>query len=95
MGQAARIADHVVLTSDNPRDEDPADIARAIREGLADHPAVTVDLDRASAIRHAVTRAKENDIVVLAGKGHEREQWIGDVKRPFSDREVALESISR
>ncbi len=57
MGQAARLADRVVLTSDNPRSEDPALIAAAIRTGLDDHPHVEVVLDRAEAIRQAVRRA--------------------------------------
>jgi UDP-N-acetylmuramoyl-L-alanyl-D-glutamate--2,6-diaminopimelate ligase len=79
----------VVLTSDNPRGEDPARIAAAIREGLEGHRAVEVELDRAKAIERAVREAGPDDVVLLAGKGHETEQKIGDVVRPFDDVEVA------
>ncbi|AUX46422.1 hypothetical protein SOCE26_079280 [Sorangium cellulosum] len=89
MGAAARAADRVVLTSDNPRGEDPAAIAAAIRAGLGDHGDVAVVLDRARAIEGAVTSAAEGEIVVIAGKGHEAEQVIAGERRRFSDREVA------
>lgn len=95
MGQAARLADRVILTSDNPRNEDPADIARAIAAGLAGHPAVTIELDRASAIERAITEAGPSDVVLVCGKGHEREQTIGGVVRPFSDAEVARAAHAR
>jgi UDP-N-acetylmuramoyl-L-alanyl-D-glutamate--2,6-diaminopimelate ligase len=88
MGQAARLADRVVLTSDNPRSEDPALIAAAIRTGLDDHPHVEVMLDRADAIREAVRRAAPGDTVIVAGKGHETEQQVDGVVRHFSDRDV-------
>ena len=93
MGEAARAADHVVLTSDNPRDEDPAAIAAAIRQGLAGHPSVDVDLDRRSAIRRAVLGAAPDDVVLVAGRGHETEQIIGGAMVPFSDKDVALAAI--
>jgi UDP-N-acetylmuramoyl-L-alanyl-D-glutamate--2,6-diaminopimelate ligase len=89
MGAAAAIADRVVLTSDNPRDEDPAAIAAAIREGLSGHRDVEVELDRAAAITGAIGRAAPGDVVVIAGKGHERDQTAGGARRPFSDVDVA------
>jgi UDP-N-acetylmuramoyl-L-alanyl-D-glutamate--2,6-diaminopimelate ligase len=92
MGKAARFADRVVITSDNPRSEDPALIAAAIREGLGDHPHVETVLDRADAIRHAVRTATRGDTVVIAGKGHESEQHVDGTVRHFSDREIATEA---
>jgi UDP-N-acetylmuramoyl-L-alanyl-D-glutamate--2,6-diaminopimelate ligase len=93
MGEAARAADRVLLTSDNPRDEDPAAIAAAIREGLAGHSNVETDLDRRSAIRRAVLEAAPDDVIVVAGRGHETEQIVGCAAVPFSDKDVALAAI--
>ena len=71
MGEAARAADHLILTSDNPRDEDPAHIASAIAEGLRGHPSVRTELDRARAVMLAIREAKPDDVVLIAGKGPE------------------------
>ena len=91
MGEiAARGADLAVLTSDNPRSEDPMAIIGAIRAG-ADRVAgshVEVVPDRRAAIEHAVAAALPGDVVVVAGKGHERGQEIDGVVQPFDDREV-------
>lgn len=95
MGKAAMPADVVYLTSDNPRDEDPADIAKAIATGLVGHGAVRTELDRAKAITAAVLEAAEDDVVLVAGKGHETEQTIGEEKRHFSDGEVALAALAK
>lgn len=81
--QAQRWADEVVVTSDNPRDESAQHILRQITAGMAPAPAVIED--RAEAIAHAIGRAHENDVILLAGKGHEDYQEIAGVKRPFSD----------
>jgi UDP-N-acetylmuramoyl-L-alanyl-D-glutamate--2,6-diaminopimelate ligase len=89
MGEAARIADRVVLTTDNPRDEDPADIARAVAAGLVGHPRVETELDREAAIASAIEGARADDVIVLAGKGHETEQVSGATTRAFSDAQVA------
>lgn len=89
MGAAAAAADRIVLTSDNPRSEDPAAIAAAIREGLGGHAGVEIEIDRARAIAEAVRGAGEDDVIVIAGKGHEAEQVIGGARRRFSDQEVA------
>jgi UDP-N-acetylmuramoyl-L-alanyl-D-glutamate--2,6-diaminopimelate ligase len=89
MGEAASIADRVILTTDNPRREDPAAIAAAIRGGLSGHPRVEVILDRAAAIHEAITTAALDDVILVAGKGHEVEQIIGDERRAFSDHDVA------
>ena len=89
MGEAAATADRVVLTSDNPRHEDPAAIAAQIREGIDPSCSVTTELDRARAIEAAVRDAGQDDVVLIAGKGHEDTQTVGDQVRPFDDREVA------
>jgi UDP-N-acetylmuramoyl-L-alanyl-D-glutamate--2,6-diaminopimelate ligase len=89
MGEvAARLADAVVLTSDNPRSEDPLAIIDEVRAGIpADRlDALTVEPDRRRAIALAVGRAGPGDLVLVAGKGHETTQTIGDVVLPFDDR---------
>jgi UDP-N-acetylmuramoyl-L-alanyl-D-glutamate--2,6-diaminopimelate ligase len=88
MGQAVRLADRVVITSDNPRDEDPLSIARAIAAGLEGHDRVTIELDRAAAITRAVHDAGPRDVVLVTGKGHETEQHVGAVVRRFSDADT-------
>ncbi len=88
MGEAAMAADRVVLTSDNPRSEDPAEIVRQIRAGITNGD-VVVELEREAAIREAVSAASPHDVVVIAGKGHETTQLQGGVERRFSDAEIA------
>lgn len=94
MGEAARPADHVILTTDNPRDEDPALIAAAIEEGLRGHRSVRTELDRRQAIAMTVKAAGEEDVVLIAGKGHETEQQVGTETRHFSDVDVAKEALA-
>jgi UDP-N-acetylmuramoyl-L-alanyl-D-glutamate--2,6-diaminopimelate ligase len=86
---AERLADAVVLTSDNPRTEVPADIMAQIAAGLAQPGAARCIEDRASAILQAVRGAQAADVVLIAGKGHESTQEIMGKKRPFSDQEHA------
>jgi UDP-N-acetylmuramoyl-L-alanyl-D-glutamate--2,6-diaminopimelate ligase len=94
MGAAvAAGADVAVLTSDNPRSEDPRAIADAVLPGLADAPAVRVELDRRAAIAGALADAAPGDVVVVAGKGHETGQTSGDRTVPFDDRVVAREEL--
>src|SRR5690606_37843899 len=84
MGEvAARLADKVIVTTDNPRDEAPEAIAQAIESGLAGEYEVV--LDRTAAIAAAIEQASAGDIVLVAGKGHEDYQEIAGVKYPFSD----------
>ena len=85
---AARHADEVVLTDDNPRGENAAAIIDDIRAGMSNALAATVIADRAQAIAHAVGRAAANDVVLVAGKGHEDYQQVGNERRPFSDRQT-------
>ena len=90
MGAAcARIADRLVVTSDNPRSEDPEGIIAAILGGVADKGKVAkVEPDRRQAIGYALASAGEGDVVIVAGKGHEATQEIKGVRHPFDDREV-------
>jgi UDP-N-acetylmuramoyl-L-alanyl-D-glutamate--2,6-diaminopimelate ligase len=92
---AARLADRVVLTSDNPRDEAPGFILSQVLAGITGHDEVAVIEDRREAIAHAVAGAAAADVVLLAGKGHERSQEIAGVKRPFSDAGEALAALQR
>jgi UDP-N-acetylmuramoyl-L-alanyl-D-glutamate--2,6-diaminopimelate ligase len=87
---AARLADHVVLTSDNPRREDPMGIIREIQLGVNDD-AVAAEPDRRRAIALALASAAAGDLVVIAGKGHEPYQIVGDAVLSFDDRDVVRE----
>jgi len=92
MGEVAvRLADEVVLTSDNPRSEDPSAIIEAVLEGIDDRSTLTIEPDRRAAIATAIDRARAGDVVIIAGKGHETTQTTGDTVVPFDDRAVARE----
>ena len=94
MGQVARqLADRVVVTSDNPRSEEPLAIVEAILQGTGTD--VEVDLDRRSAIESAIAAAEPGDVVVIAGKGHEQGQDVAGVVHPFDDRDVARDAVRR
>lgn len=94
MGRAAsRLSDLVILTSDNPRSEEPGAIISEISEGLVAGAAYEIIEDRRSAIRRAVELAGAGDIVLIAGKGHETYQEIAGARFPFDDREVAAEAL--
>lgn len=86
---AARLADRVVLTTDNPRSEDPGQIIEEILAGITDRGKVNAEIDREAAIRFALERARPGDAVLIAGKGHETYQEVAGVRRDFDDREVA------
>jgi UDP-N-acetylmuramoyl-L-alanyl-D-glutamate--2,6-diaminopimelate ligase len=91
---ARRLADQVVVTDDNPRHEDPEAIVAAVLRGTGRDAAVAVIRDRAAAIRHAIHSAARCDTVLVAGKGHETGQIVGDDVRPFSDRAVASAALA-
>jgi UDP-N-acetylmuramoyl-L-alanyl-D-glutamate--2,6-diaminopimelate ligase len=96
MGRAVgKWADVAVVTSDNPRSEDPQAIVQAILPGLDRAKAVVVELDRGRAIADAIAGARAGDIVVIAGKGHETEQIEADAVRHFDDREEARSALAR
>jgi UDP-N-acetylmuramoyl-L-alanyl-D-glutamate--2,6-diaminopimelate ligase len=98
-GISARMADATVVTSDNPRTEDANAILNEILKGISPalvrngHRKVWVEVDREKALRQALSMAKKGDLVLIAGKGHETYQIIGEEKRHFDDREVALEIL--
>jgi UDP-N-acetylmuramoyl-L-alanyl-D-glutamate--2,6-diaminopimelate ligase len=94
MGAAASLADRIFLTTDNPRDEDPRAIADGLRAGIT-HGEVLDEPDRETAIRRAIAEAAEGDVVVIAGKGHERTQTIAGVVRSFDDAAIARDQLSR
>jgi UDP-N-acetylmuramoyl-L-alanyl-D-glutamate--2,6-diaminopimelate ligase len=92
MGQVVHdLADVALVTSDNPRSEDPAQIAAEVAGSLQ----LDIQLDRRRAIERALEMAREGDVVVIAGKGHELGQEVGGRKLPFDDREVARETLRR
>ena len=96
MGAAAEIgADVVIVTTDNPRSEDPQAIIEAVLSGMADPAHTIVEPDRAAAIARAVELARPPDVVVIAGKGHETTQVVGDTVSAFDDRLVAGEALAR
>ena len=99
---AARLSDVVVITSDNPRSEEPQRIIDEIERGIpagtqasAREPVVESVVDRADAIERAVSIAGDGDVVLIAGKGHEKYQQIGDRVLPFDDGEVARAALAR
>jgi UDP-N-acetylmuramoyl-L-alanyl-D-glutamate--2,6-diaminopimelate ligase len=96
-GIGARLADRSVITSDNPRTEEPLAIIDEIAAGVPQDLAtkVVIEPDRRFAIRLALSEARPGDTVVIAGKGHEQGQIIGDSKVPFDDRQVAEEELAR
>jgi UDP-N-acetylmuramoyl-L-alanyl-D-glutamate--2,6-diaminopimelate ligase len=91
---AEQYADHVIVTSDNPRTEPPEQILDDIRDGMTHPESAAWIVDRAAAIEAAAHRAAAGDVVLVAGKGHETYQVIGDEKRPFDDREVVRHTFS-
>jgi UDP-N-acetylmuramoyl-L-alanyl-D-glutamate--2,6-diaminopimelate ligase len=93
MGVAASGADRVVLTSDNPRSEDPARIAAQIRAGIESRVHVKVELDRRAAIRDAIRGANEDDVILIAGKGHEAHQTTAGRTVSFRDADEARDAL--
>jgi len=85
---AERLANQIILTDDNPRYEDPDQIISGIQRGIKNHNNVIVERNRAKAIERSIHMASADDIVLIAGKGHEDYQIVGDVTTHFSDREV-------
>lgn len=94
MGQIAeKYSDFIVLTNDNPRHENPRDIVNDILPGLTGAKDYCIELDRGKAIAYAVNRAKANDVILIAGKGHETYQQVGDEKHFFSDQKQVNELL--
>lgn len=96
MGHVAeQFADVIYLTNDNPRSEDPDKIIQEILNGIENKNSVKIELSREVAIKHAIKSAAENDIILIAGKGHETYQEIKSVKHRFSDQEVVSGLLGR
>jgi UDP-N-acetylmuramoyl-L-alanyl-D-glutamate--2,6-diaminopimelate ligase len=96
---AAELSDFFVISMDDPLHEDPFEIAQAIAEGASSTGKVPghdfeIDLDRASAVRTLVRRARPGDTILLAGKGHERRMLVGDERHPWNDREEAQSALT-
>jgi UDP-N-acetylmuramoyl-L-alanyl-D-glutamate--2,6-diaminopimelate ligase len=95
MGRAVEdLSDFFIVTSDNPRTEDPLSIIREIESGIENHSRYLVEPDRRAAIKIALGMARRDDMVLIAGKGHETYQVIGRETKPFDDRAVAREILS-
>ena len=90
---AEQLADRIVVTTDNPRSENAGDIITAIVDGFTEQDRATIIEDRAAAITWAIGNAASEDVVLLAGKGHENYQLIGDQHRDFSDYGVAVANL--
>jgi UDP-N-acetylmuramoyl-L-alanyl-D-glutamate--2,6-diaminopimelate ligase len=91
---SAELSDFSVVTSDNPRTENPDSIIQEILSGMKGYSNFTVEPDRKKAIFKAIETAQAGDIVLIAGKGHEDYQIIGTIKTHFDDREVAAEALT-
>jgi len=96
MGQVAtRLSDYTIITSDNPRTEDPQRIIDEIITGVESSQDYVTLPDRQEAIEHAIAMAQSLDTIVIAGKGHEDYQILGQTRRHFDDREVAQAALAR
>ncbi|CEG56428.1 UDP-N-acetylmuramoyl-L-alanyl-D-glutamate--2,6-diaminopimelate ligase [Legionella fallonii] len=96
MGKAASLhADKVVITSDNPRSENPESIVNEIADGIANSVDVVKLVNREDAIAHALNKASKEDIILIAGKGHEAYQQIGTIKHAFSDQDVVRKLMQK
>jgi UDP-N-acetylmuramoyl-L-alanyl-D-glutamate--2,6-diaminopimelate ligase len=92
---AARLADRVIVTSDNPRGEEPGAIASDIVHGIREtgNRRYAIELERADAIAQSIAEARTGDVVLLAGKGHEPHQESAGVRRPFLDADHAARAL--
>jgi UDP-N-acetylmuramoyl-L-alanyl-D-glutamate--2,6-diaminopimelate ligase len=95
MGEAVSSADLAVITSDNPRTEDPGLIAAAVASGLPPGSNHVIEIDRRRAIDIAIDSADDGDVVLILGRGHEPMQDLGSEKIPFDDRKVAAAALAR
>jgi len=93
MGEAATSADHIIITNDNPRHEDPIDISKEILEGIPLNKNTDVILDRKEAIYKGVESLKENEVLLILGKGHEKFQEVKNDLLPFDDIKIAKEAL--
>jgi UDP-N-acetylmuramoyl-L-alanyl-D-glutamate--2,6-diaminopimelate ligase len=94
-GLVERLADKIVVTTDNPRNEEPRKIIEEILAGLSNAEEATVIEDRAAAIAWTIAEAGPSDVVLIAGKGHEDYQEVDGERRPFSDAALAVAAAER
>lgn len=95
MGEiASRLSNQIIITNDNPRDEDEQAIARQIMQGVVNQQNCTIITNRYKAIEHAIANIKPNQIILIAGKGHEDTQIIGKTILPFNDTKVACQILT-
>jgi len=87
-------ADEIIITSDNPRDEDPLKITHDIEKGMTTKTDYRVEVDRAKAIKLAIDLAEQDDVILIAGKGHETYQEIKGLRLDFSDKDICLELLA-
>ena len=94
---ACSMSDFVIITSDNPREENPVDIIKDIEQGAKEINKTNYEIvvERKQAIEQAILKAKDKDVVLIAGKGHENYQIIGREKIHFDDKETALEILNK
>jgi UDP-N-acetylmuramoyl-L-alanyl-D-glutamate--2,6-diaminopimelate ligase len=96
MGEiATRLSDVTIITSDNPRSEDPASIIREILSGATAGATVSQEADRRKAIAAGLAMATRGDVVLIAGKGHETHQIVGEQKTHLDDREEVLKFLGK
>lgn len=94
MGEvAAEKSDYIILTNDNPRSENAEKIIEEIKSGIKNFEGLTIEQDRHSAIHFAISHAQQGDVVLVAGKGHENYQLIGDTKEPFNDADEVKQQL--
>ena len=93
MGEATRNADYIIITNDNPRSEDPLEISKNILEGIPLNKKTDVILDRKKAIYKGIERLKDNEVLLILGKGHEKNQEIQNKFYPFDDVKIAREAL--
>ncbi len=94
MGEAVSVADVAVITSDNPRSEEPGAIVEAVLEGMTTGSATIVEIDRREGIKAALAEANPGDVVLILGRGHEQFQEIGGERVAFDDRSVAVSTLA-
>lgn len=95
MGKASQKADKIIITNDNPRDEDASKIARQLLDGIKLNKDVEVELDRKTAITKGIDLLDENSVLLVLGKGHEDYQEIDGRHLNFNDKKVILEIIGK
>jgi UDP-N-acetylmuramoyl-L-alanyl-D-glutamate--2,6-diaminopimelate ligase len=93
MGEASSNADYVIITNDNPRNEDPLEISKNILEGIPLNKSSDVILDRKAAIHKGVQLLKENEVLLVLGKGHEKYQEFDNKFIPFDDVQITKEIL--